>query len=230
MVVVFDLDDTLYKERDYLLSAYREISEVLSVRIGRDYYSDLAHLIKAGRFSCIDYLLSIQEVQKVTSREELIKIYREHVPTLALSKEVSKIIGYLKNAGIVIGILTDGRSVTQRNKISALGLHNFVNDNDVVISDEIGFGKPAVVGYQIFESRHLGAKFIYIGDNPKKDFIAPNKLGWLTVGLKDNGINIHCQTELCRLALNSEQPKIWISSFLELENIISNFKHTIIYP
>ena len=28
-VVVFDLDDTLYKEQDYLLSAYREIATSL---------------------------------------------------------------------------------------------------------------------------------------------------------------------------------------------------------
>ena len=33
-VVVFDLDDTLYKEQDYLKSAYREIAAVVESRYG----------------------------------------------------------------------------------------------------------------------------------------------------------------------------------------------------
>ena len=31
-VVVFDLDDTLYKEQDYLLSAYREMASKIESR------------------------------------------------------------------------------------------------------------------------------------------------------------------------------------------------------
>ena len=37
--------------------------------------------------------------------------------------------------------------------------------------------------------------YYYIADNLKKDFITPNKLGWQTVGLIDNGLNIHVYSE-----------------------------------
>ena len=37
------------------------------------------------------------------------------------------------------------------------------------------------------------SKYVYVGDNPVKDFLAPNKLGWMTVCLLDNGQNIHLQ-------------------------------------
>ena len=48
----------------------------------------------------------------------------------------------------------------------------------------------------------------YVGDNLKKDFIAPNMLGWLTVCLKDDGRNIHRQ-EVEDLE-EGMRPKRWI--------------------
>lgn len=50
--------------------------------------------------------------------------------------------------------------------------------------------------------------FTYVGDNLKKDFIAPNALGWLTVCLKDDGRNIHKQ-EVEDLE-EGMRPKRWI--------------------
>ena len=56
--------------------------------------------------------------------------------------------------------------------------------------------------------------FTYVGDNPRKDFISPNALGWLTVCLKDDGRNIHKQdfTSITAQAL----PKKTIESLKEL--------------
>jgi putative hydrolase of the HAD superfamily len=39
----------------------------------------------------------------------------------------------------------------------------------------------------------LAVNYIYIADNPKKDFITPNKLGWTSICLLDKGQNIHKQ-------------------------------------
>ena len=51
-------------------------------------------------------------------------------------------------------------------------------------------------------------------DNPQKDFIAPNRLGWATIGLLDSGSNIHGQ----KLdGLSDEQlPSVWIEKIEEL--------------
>ena len=55
--------------------------------------------------------------------------------------------------------------------------------------------------------------FTYVGDNLKKDFIASNTLGWLTVCLKDDGRNIHRQeVEDLEESLN---PKRWIEGLGE---------------
>ena len=54
--------------------------------------------------------------------------------------------------------------------------------------------KPALANYEYFMKRYTGCSdFTYVGDNPDKDFIAPNILGWKTICLKDYGRNIHKQ-------------------------------------
>jgi putative hydrolase of the HAD superfamily len=90
-----------------------------------------------------------------------------------------------------LGILTDGRSTTQRNKIKALGLDLWISE--VVISEEFGSHKPDPRNYQYFEKVFPGGEYIYVGDNLCKDFVAPNSMGWKTVVLLDRGKNIHKQ-------------------------------------
>lgn len=75
--------------------------------------------------------------------------------------------------------------------------------------------------------RHLQDKyadkagcFIYIGDNISKDFIAPNTLGWITIGLLPSGQNIHRhQPE----SFNTEyHPDFWVNSLQDLVPIIDS--------
>ncbi|WP_368336625.1 hypothetical protein [Parabacteroides merdae] len=48
-----------------------------------------------------------------------------------------------------------------------------------------------------FQDKYADAEFVYIGDNLRKDFITPNKLGWKTICLLDDGRNIHRQDFSC---------------------------------
>ena len=65
-----------------------------------------------------------------------------------------------------------------------------------------------------------GMNYVYIGDNPHKDFITPNKLGWTTICLLDRGQNIHKQNFINSLELN---PHFFIKSFDEI--ILTNRKN-----
>ena len=88
-----------------------------------------------------------------------------------------------------MGVLTDGRSIQQRNKLEALGIENFISE--IVISEEIGSEKPNLKNYKHFEKVFGDGQYYYIGDNIKKDFITPNNLNWITIRVLDNGLNIH---------------------------------------
>lgn len=200
-VVCFDLDDTLYKEIDYLKSAYREIATYAASYCSGCSDSPMILAVKAYNIMLTAY----KEGQNAFERlnvflgidlpiSEYVQIYRMHKPKICLSDDVVYTLNTLKASGCIIGLITDGRSLQQRNKIEALGLRRWIADEDIIISEEFGSEKPAYANYEYFMRRYPACyDFTYVGDNLKKDFIAPNKLGWQTVCMKDDGRNIHKQ-------------------------------------
>ena len=128
------------------------------------------------------------EVGYPSIKESLLWHYRLHSPNISLCDDVKKCINLLESKGILIAILTDGRSITQRQKLLALGLDKY----RVFISEEYGgLTKPNIVRFQRIEKIIRAKKYIYLGDNPTKDFLAPNQLGWLTIGLCTKAEFIH---------------------------------------
>ena len=196
-VVCFDLDDTLYKEVDFLRSAFREIAEyALSISANLnmsadDLYEGMldAYFSKKDAF---DYLVAL--IGTDLDKPTLLNLYRNHVPQIALSEGAFELLTELKNRGYEVGIITDGRSVQQRNKIKALGLDMIFSEGNIIISEEFGTEKPNIDNYRYFMKQFpTVTDFIYVGDNVNKDFVAANLLGWTTICLRDNGMNIHKQ-------------------------------------
>ena len=106
-------------------------------------------------------------------------------------------------------ILTDGLSITQRLKLESLNLLSL----DFYISDEFQSSKPDKLRFQIIEQKYNSNKYFYIADNPKKDFYAPNQLGWNTILLKQNWKYIHSQ----KLNIDNDyNPKMIVYSFEEI--------------
>lgn len=217
MCIVFDLDDTLYKEIDFVMSGFRYIAgEIKSDCCSEDAIFNVLKQSYLNGENAFDELET--QLGTTVSKERLLSLYRNHFPSIKLPESSRRTLGILIKKGCAIGLLTDGRSLTQRNKIGALGLWEFISERNVIISEEIGSEKPSRKSYQYFMELHPACKnFIYVGDNPSKDFLAPNQLGWLTVGVKDDGNNIHKQK--CSGAAYT--PRIWIENIREITDIIS---------
>ena len=126
------------------------------------------------------------------STNELLEIYRKHFPQICLDEETRKVIIQLRKT-CKMGIVSDGRSLTQRNKINALGLSEFFDWSDIYISDEVGHLKTTPYSFEKIMAAYPDCQYLYVGDNPAKDFLVPNRLGWMTVCVLDNGQNIHPQ-------------------------------------
>ncbi len=193
-IICFDLDDTLYKEIYFLKSAYREIA--FHAAQGDKLLADKAYSVMLQAYEDGDY--AFQRLNNLLGTEtpisEYLAIYRTHCPDIHLEVDVRETLDALKTAGCTMALITDGRSVQQRNKIAALGLNRWIAEDDIIISEEIGSEKPSEANYRRVMERHPDAdRFVYVGDNPKKDFIAPNRLSWVTVCLLNNGENIHPQ-------------------------------------
>lgn len=207
---VFDLDDTLFPEIDFLKSAYLHISKKLVSITNAEIYEEMLsrYYNKENVFRWIveEYKNMLGEIDV----QWLLKEYREHIPAINFNKETSKFLTAVKNLLIPAGLITDGRSITQRNKLKALGIENYFTD--IIISEEFGSEKPDKKNYLYFEEKYPGKDFYFFGDNTSKDFIVPAILGWKTICIKNNGNNISLQE------LDKEPwPDYVISSFDEIE-------------
>lgn len=205
-VVVFDLDDTLYKEIDFLRSAYKEIA----TSVGHpELAQQMFEWYKKGdnAFKKLN-----QRLGKNTPIEDYLSIYRNHFPSIRLIEGVEDTLDELRYRGNVLGLITDGRSISQRNKIKALGLERWIDEKDIIISEEFGSEKTDGNNFRYFNELYPDSHLYYVGDNPMKDFVVPNSLHWKTIMLKDDGRNIHPQKE----CPEGYSPQIVISDFDEL--------------
>ena len=172
--VIFDLDDTLYAEREYVRSGYRAVARYLQ----NDSYADKLWQYFAKGRPAIDGLLT--EIGRMDEKENCLDVYRTHQPDIHLYPGARELIEQLRKQGIRVGILTDGRPDGQRKKLRALHLDELVED--ICITDELGgvqFRKPCDIAYRILQTKWRLApeQIVYVGDNARKDFQAPAQLG-----------------------------------------------------
>ena len=215
-IIVFDLDDTLYKEVDFVLSGYRAVD----ARVKADYNFDGAFEIMRQAFEAHENPFDALEkaIDGNIDTKALVETYRNHMPDIALSRTTELTLDNLAGEDAVLCLITDGRSTTQRNKIAALKLNRYILDENITISEEIGAEKTERRAFDIIAKKFPQAKqFYYIGDNTAKDFFWPNRMKWTTICIEDNGQNIHKQKfDGDRM----HNPQIIISNFYEVPYII----------
>ena len=187
--VVFDLDDTLYPERDYVRSGYRVVTRHLAGMLKRDEPMDtwLWNRFLSGHSGGAFDALNDQFKLGLSAEDisELITLYRQHLPQIAPYGPVPDLLRQLKRR-VRLGLLTDGYLPAQQLKLQVLRLRSHFHT--VVFTEELGRDKwkPAPDGFELIADQ-LGAPHevcCYVGDNPAKDFVAPNQLGWRTIQLR----------------------------------------------
>lgn len=179
--VIFDLDDTLYSEKEYVKSGYKAVSDYLGV----GYEDQLWKYFEEGK-PAIDELLKV--IGREREKEKVLAVYRSNTPNIHLYDGVINLLQDLRSKGLKVGIITDGRPEGQRNKLEALRLKELVDD--IIITDELGgtqFRKPCDIAFRIIQTRWKlpATQIIYVGDNPAKDFQAPQQLGMKTVWFRN---------------------------------------------
>ena len=220
--VLFDLDDTLYSERDYVWSGFRAVSQWAQRRwaISQEVsYETLCQLFEAGaRRDTFDQWLRRSGLEQRTCLEEILLVYRRHVPQIAAYPEVPGVLERLAH-GVLIGLVSDGPVAIQERKLTALNLrHHF---QCVVFTDVWGpaFRKPNPRGFK----EALGALRVrpgaaaYVGDNPAKDFLGARQLGMLAVRVRTpEGLYAQLEPET-----PAETPNAEIQSLADLERCLA---------
>ena len=183
--VIFDLDDTLYSEKEYVRSGYGKIAAVIpEVENAAEKLWSLFEEKKPA----IDELLKKENIQSEEVKKACLHAYRYQTPDIHLYEGVTEMLSAFRAEGLKLGIITDGRPEGQRAKLQVLGLETMVDE--IIVTDEFGgpeFRKPNPKAFETMKER-LGveyAEMCYVGDNTKKDFIAPEELGMRSIWFKN---------------------------------------------
>ena len=213
--VVFDLDDTLLAERDYVRSGYAAVADHVRGLTGRSdrFETWLWQRFLGGRaegaFDALNAEFSLGLNGQVG---ELVRVYRNHEPAVQAVAGMPGLLGLLHQR-VRLGLLSDGFLPAQRLKLAAIRLERFFDA--VVFTEDMGRAawKPSPQGFEVMASLldlpHHAC--VYVGDNPSKDFIAPNRLGWRTIQIVRPG-----QVYACKPPPSGGQPQIVVRSIAEL--------------
>lgn len=184
-VVLFDLDDTIYSEKEYVRSGYAEIARNFKEII--DMEKKLWNAFINGK-PAINYVLEQEGLFAEDVLNFCLKIYRNHIPQISLYPDAEELLNFLKKHGIPLGMITDGRPEGQYAKIKALGVEKYFEK--IIVTDELGgiaFRKPNTEAFECMK-KFFDVPYesiVYIGDNLKKDFIAPKLLGMKSIYFKN---------------------------------------------
>lgn len=214
-VVVFDLDDTLYPERDYVVSGFSAVDRWLAEKCSVEGFSERAlALFSAGhRGRIFDEVLQQLGLPSTPARiAELVDVYRKHEPMLCLFPDAGAVLQKVASS-FCLALITDGYRVTQDKKIAALNLAARIPCR--IVTDALGreFWKPSLEPYRRVMAYYGGEAedFVYVADNPRKDFIGARQLGWRTVRIRRPGCE-HSEYE----PTGEESADAEIPSLLEL--------------
>jgi putative hydrolase of the HAD superfamily len=191
--LVFDLDDTLYPECDFVASGYQAVAHHVAVRYGcpeTEVFSAMMATFKSlGREKVFSMVLD-RFLDTSVSVNELVETYRRHTPVIRLLPDYEDLLERLRR-DFRLGIITDGLPAVQERKVQALHLETLVDK--IIYTWEFGpeFEKPNPFCFSLMLDclRTAPSKSIFIGDNADKDWKGAHSVGMRFVRvLPDNRV------------------------------------------
>ena len=216
--VVFDLDDTLYRERDFVAGGYRAVARYVANTAGlpaEDIFRAMMRTFSTSGRKDVFTMVITSFLKDPIPLEELIDVYRNHSPRLRLFPGYGRLLHELRKHH-KLGIITDGIPQVQRRKVEALGLQNAVDQ--IIYTGDYGpqCAKPDPLAFSLMLQRLKAdpSRAVYVGDNPFKDCIGAHRAGMrFAMVQKHNGSQRGILTE-------EGQAEFTVRSLLELPRIL----------
>jgi putative hydrolase of the HAD superfamily len=220
VILVFDMDDTLYPELNYVHSGFRAVAHWVEENWGLaapTFYKLCVEAERKKRTEVFNRVL--QQLHYFSSRRlnHCIAIYRRHAPDIELTPEATACFDRFKHTPLYV--VTDGNQFVQHKKAEALGLYQRVKK--VYLTSRYRHPKPSPYCFEHIaarENKHPN-NIVYIADNPKKDFKGIRPLGYQTIRVKTG----HFATTTVKPAYDA---KISIASLSELTpHLLQGLRH-----
>lgn len=192
--VIFDLDDTLYPERSYVLSGFHAVAKWVehALAIPEEKTARELEVMYRQGIRGHTFRLWLEQRGVDEQRDELVlqmvAVYREHKPRLAPFNGIPELLSDVGQR-CKLGLITDGYFSVQQRKWESLQCHDAFHA--VVFSDTFGrqHWKPSHVPFKAaLRTLQVGPELaLYVGDNPAKDFIGARELGMKTIRFRSAG-------------------------------------------
>ena len=187
--IVFDLDDTLYPERQYALSGFAAVADWADGSLGipnEQGYAELEAYFNDGvRGDTFNRWLKAHDLEPDRWIPDMVKAYRDHTPSLEPYPETRDVLKTLADE-YRLGLITQGHKPGQQRKLKALDLTEAFEAVVIMGEEDRTDWKPSKVPFQrlLAEMDLQGDQAAYIGDNPLKDFVGARQLGMLTIWVR----------------------------------------------
>lgn len=182
------MDDTLYDEYTYVKSGFRAVAHYLSPILkveAEDLFVWMWHRLEIdGRGAIFDDLLKEHGKFTKTLANTCVSVYRLHKPDIALFSEAENCLNELRSFPLYL--VTDGNKIAQHHKVKALGLYDMMKHCYITHRYGIKHAKPSPYCFLHIQRREQvqSENIVYIGDNPKKDFVGIKPLGFRTIRIR----------------------------------------------
>lgn len=221
--IVFDLDDTLYSERDYVFSGFQAVAAWAEVNLGIPAcqgIDEFRRLFEQGvRNHTFNHWLAAHNRNDEHLVQKLIEVYREHQPMLIPFPETPMLLASLRRS-YRLGLVSDGYLAVQQRKWAALNLACYFDA--VIFSDQWGreAWKPSVKPFEavLQQLKADAPAAVYVADNPTKDFLGARQVGLFTIRVCwPGGEYTHLHPPEAKYA-----PDLTIASLTELDRVFAN--------
>jgi putative hydrolase of the HAD superfamily len=184
--IVFDLDDTLYPERAYVLSGFRAVGSWVEEQLRVQAESatcQFRQLFDAGaRTDTFDQWVRWHGFPDHELVPQMVEVYRRHRPTITPYTETEVVLERLRR-NYLLALLSDGDLDVQQRKLEQLRLARFFDH--ILFTDAYGPGyrKPSTLPFRtVLEHLNVnGHESVYVADNPTKDFLGARRSGMFTI-------------------------------------------------
>jgi putative hydrolase of the HAD superfamily len=197
--LIVDLDDTLYEREHFVTSGFAAVAHYASRTYGVSRDAAFATLSTAhadGPGGQEFQALCRSEHLPLSIVGDLVRIFREHRPSLWLSPGVEETLESLRRDGWRIAVLTNGLPSVQASKIAALDLARHV-DHILYAENFATGGKPAITAFQAALIRlGLAAEScVCVGDDAVCDIDGAHRVGIRTIHLVPAGASAHSKAD-----------------------------------
>lgn len=195
---IFDLDDTVYDQLKPFKQAFDKnfpnktnfsVNKLylLSRKFSDDVFNDTENgkltLGKMHRYRIMKAFEALQQPITEQQADQFQADYAAYQKQIVLTEDIKNTLNLCKENEILLGMVTNGPAVHQREKIDQLGLKEWISEETIFISSEVKLAKP---DKRLFEHVQQTMRIdpsdtYYIGDSYNNDVVGAKKADWKAI-------------------------------------------------